>query len=224
MDQRKLGQTNGDTEVEPDRVEDDDTSDEADVDHADDEDHEIGDREDEANGKDGSEGNSEDGSKGDGEDGSESNVEDATRDGDRNAADDDALRTDECLSIRVRDIELPDDAEDRTAILDRLREVVEETLVDEYGIECRATTGRLGHEYAQIPVVCPECDGPLDTNDTYTGDANEAYARAACENCSYTGGVTFRAIDLKSDDHEDTHHQSAVRIGKRTPTYVGYGG
>lgn len=124
----------------------------------------------------------------------------------------------ECVSIRARGVELPDDPQERSAFLDVLSEIVRDTLEENHDLSPDTVTGRAGYEYAQVPARCPKCDGELEISEMEPHQENGAFGFSKCTECSYNGGVTYRMIDLQSSSGDG----GAVKAGERTPNYIGY--
>ena len=130
----------------------------------------------------------------------------------REPTDKNEAQTDE-LTIRITGADLPDDPDDRTAIVNDLGELLADALRENHGIESERVTGGVGPEYTQIGSGCPECGTELALRDyTYTG--NGATASASCSACRFRGRAIYRLIDIETDGED---WRSAVAAGKATP-------
>ena len=122
------------------------------------------------------------------------------------------------LTIRIKGANLPDDPDDRTAMVNDLGELLADTLRENHGIESERVTGGVGPEYTQIGSGCPECGTELELRD-YTYIGNGAIASASCSECHFRGAAIYRLIDIETGGED---WRSAVEAGKATPQRYEY--
>lgn len=148
---------------------------------------------------------------------------------------DDTSTTGDHVSLLIEQPDLPDDDQQRDALLDDLETAVETVLAD-HGLNADHLRTFGGHTYASIETDCPQCGDRLKLIEPTLGPNNGAFATASCE-CGWRGDAIYRLIDLhetrsrtagdeaqpNSETTEDLFDESSsVRLHDIQPLYTPY--
>jgi hypothetical protein len=147
----------------------------------------------------------------------------------------DTPTTGDHISLLIDQLDLPDDDQQRGALLDDLETAVEAVLAD-HGLDADYLRTFDGHTYASIQDLCPQCGDRLKLIEPRLEYTNGASARATCE-CGWRGDAVYRLIDLHerqsptsdddaTPDSETTldilEESSSVRLHDIKPMYTPY--
>jgi len=139
------------------------------------------------------------------------------------------------VSLFIEQPDLPDDEQQREALLDDVETAVEAVLAD-HGLNANQLRTVDGHTYASIETDCPRCGDQLKLIEPRLEYTNGASARATCE-CGWRGDAVYRLIDLHetqprttgddvTPDSEATadilEESSSVRLHDIQPMYTPY--
>ena len=107
------------------------------------------------------------------------------------------------ITITIDDLDLPDDETERDALREKLQQAVHRTLIEETTIESTSTSITEGYEYASLPAECPDCGELPDISGLtlYGGELDVAKAKFECRSCGFSGGATFRLVDLDTNKY-----------------------
>lgn len=147
----------------------------------------------------------------------------------------DIATTGDHVSLQIKRPDLPDDEQQREAILDDLETAVK-TVLAEHGLNDDGLRTVDGHTYASIKTNCPLCSDRLQLIEPSLGPNNGAFATALCE-CGWSGDAIYRLIDLherhsrpaddcadsgSGDPDTESDESSSVRLYDLQPRYLPY--
>ena len=139
------------------------------------------------------------------------------------------------VSLLIDQLDIPDDEQQRTALLDDLETAVEEVL-DDHGRDADSLRTFGGHTYTSIDADCPQCGNQLKLIEPTLDTSNGAFATASCS-CGWHGDAIYRLIDLHetqsrtasdegTPDSKNTvdilNESSSVRLHDIQPMYTPY--
>ena len=132
------------------------------------------------------------------------------------------------LAIDIEGIDLPDDPDEREALLERIEGEVDR-IVDDEGLSGNSATAKAGHQYTQIPGDCPRCDHPLEARRSHTIDdeiPSKTSFTAICSQCGYSGGAIYQLVDIETNKYVPEQRvemfRSEVQDRNIFPTYLPY--
>ena len=132
------------------------------------------------------------------------------------------------LAIDVKGIDLPDDPEEREALLERIEHEVDR-IVDDEDLSGNSATAKAGHQYTQVPGDCPRCDHPLEAQRPHTIDSeipSETSFTAICPQCGYSGGAIYSLVDIETNkyvpERQAEVYRSEVQDRNIFPRYLPY--
>jgi hypothetical protein len=109
----------------------------------------------------------------------------------------DSLTTGDHVSVLVNQVDLPDDDDQRKALLDELETAVEAVLA-EYELTADRLKTISGHTYTSIESDCPQCGDRLKLIEPTLDHRNGAFATASCT-CGWRGDAIYRLIDFNEN-------------------------
>ncbi len=129
---------------------------------------------------------------------------------------DNTSTTGDHVSLLIQQPDLPDDEQQRDALLDDVETAVEAVLAD-HGRDADHLRTVDGHTYASIETDCPLCGDRLKLIEPRLEYTNGASAKATCE-CGWRGDAVYRLVDLHerqsptSDDDATLDSEGTVDI------------